>query len=107
MYAIVFHAHQKLDRVAYRHLKHLQPGGYFPTIRQILHFEGNNGPDAPKLKKQGQGDQPWHFVDPLNLADVELHHLLEAHYQALVTALRAHDSIRSGFEAAWLAHALV
>jgi len=107
MYAIVFHAHQKINRVAYRHLRRLQSDSYFPGIRQILHFEGQNGPDATKLKKPGQGEQPWHFVDPLNLDDVELHHLIDGHYQALVTALRARDEIRSAFEAAWLAHALV
>ena len=107
MYAIVFHAHQKINRVAYRHLKHLHPDGYFPSIRQILHFEGRNGPDATKLKKPGPGEQPWHFVDPFNLDDVELHQLIDGHYQALVIALRAHDGIRSAFEAAWLAHALV
>ncbi len=107
MYAIVFHAHQKINRVAYRHLKRLQPDGYFPGIRQILHFEGRNGPDATKLKKPGPGEQPWHFVDPLNLDDVELHHLIDGHYQALVIALKARDEIRSAFEAAWLAHSLV
>jgi hypothetical protein len=107
MYAIVFHAHQKINRVAYRHLRRLQPTSYFPGIRQILHFEGQNGPDAPKLKKPGQGEQPWHFVDPLNIDDVELHHLIDGHYQALVIALKSRDEIRSAFEAAWLAHALV
>ena len=107
MYAIIFHAHQKINRVAYRHLKHLQPAAYFPNIRQILQFEGRHGPDASQLKKPGLSEQPWHFVDPLNLEDVDLHGLIDGHYHALVTALRARDEIRSAFEAAWLAHALV
>lgn len=108
MYAIVFHAHQKLDRVAYRHLRQiLPPGQFFPTIRQILHFEGGHGPDATKLKRHKPGEQPWHFVNPFDLADTELHEQIALHYQGLVLALRQHDDVRSAFEAAWMAHALV
>jgi hypothetical protein len=108
MYAIFLHAHQKLDRAAYRHLRGaLPPDSFFPIIRQILHFEGNHGPDASKLKRQIRADQPWHFVDPFNVSDVDLHGQLQQHYDRLVAALAQRDDIRAAFEAAWLAHALV
>lgn len=108
MYALFFHAHQKLDRVAYRHLQTLMPkGGYFPKLSTVLHFEGPNGPDAPKLKKHEHIEQPWHFVDPMDITDTLLHTLIDGHFEQLVIALKAKDEVRSGFEAAWLAHALV
>jgi hypothetical protein len=108
MYAIVFHAHQKLDRVAHRHLKRLlPPGGFFPGIRQILHFEASRGPDSAVVKRQQTFEQPWHFVDPYATKETELHRYLRQHYKGLVTALRKRDDVRAGFEAAWLAHALV
>jgi hypothetical protein len=107
LYAIVFHAHQKINRTARRHLqKLLGPGQFFPGARSIMHFEGKNGPDAAKLKKQHQ-DQPWHFVDPFNEDDDELNQLIGQHYNELVTALKQQDLVRSSFEASWLAHAIV
>ena len=108
VYALFFHAHQKLDRVAYRHLQTLLPDGdFFPKISTVLHFEGPNGPDAPKLKKHQHIEQPWHFIDPLDVTDTILHGLIDDHFWQLVAALKAQDEVRSGFEAAWLAHALV
>lgn len=108
MYALIFHAHQKLDRVAYRHLQTLLPNkDFFPKLSTILHFEGPNGPDAPKLKKHEHVEQPWHFIDPLDLTDTILHELINDHFDQLVKALRIKDEVRAGFEAAWLAHALV
>lgn len=108
MYALIFHAHQKLDRVAYRHLKTLlPPDSFFPQLATVLHFEGPNGPDAPKLKKHEHVEQPWHFIDPLDITDTLLHGLIDGHFQQLVIALRIKDEVRAGFEAAWLAHALV
>lgn len=109
MYAIVFHAHQKLDRVAYRHLRQLvgTPDA-FPSLKQILHFEGKRGPDASKLKNNPSGgEQPWHFVDPFNEDDVHLSKTISQHYKELVVALKSDNKTRSSFEAAWLAHALV
>ena len=107
MYAIIFHAHQKLDRVAYRHLKSLLPADvFFPPIRQLLHFEAGQGPDNTKLK-QLHGQQPWHFVNPFDPKDTDLHDQIREHYDRLVRALRQQDDVRSAFEAAWLAHALV
>lgn len=108
MYSIVFHAHQKLDRIANRHLKQLLPAGsQFPHIRQVLHFEAGHGPDSAKMKRLKNGGQPWHFVDPLDTTDTELHQQIEHHYANLVQALKRKDEVRAAFEAAWLAHALV
>jgi hypothetical protein len=102
----VLGAHQKIDRVARRNLERMLPGCNFPSIRQIMHFEGHNGPDAIKRKSPAQ-DEPWHYFQPFDLDDVQLLQLIESHYKRLVLALRKDDSVRAAFEAAWLAHAVV
>jgi hypothetical protein len=107
MYSIIFHAHQKLDKAAYKHLANLLPADHpFPTVKQVLNFEGPRGPDGAKLKRLKSG-QPWHFVDPLDANDTDLHGQIHGHYQGLVNALGQNDDVRAAFEAAWLAHALV
>jgi hypothetical protein len=107
MYAVFFHAHQKIDRVARQHLSTLDVADQrFPGIREILHFEGQNGPDSTKLKKLGT-DQPWHFINPFNEHDVEILQVISEHYRGLVAALKSRNEQRAAFEAAWLAHALV
>lgn len=108
MYAFVLHAHQKIDRVALRHLQALagkRTARAFPSIKEVLHFEGANGPDAPKFKKHGE--QPWHFVDPFDRTDTALGQTIQNHYNALVRALKNKDRPSASFEAAWLAHAIV
>src|SRR5487761_1152430 len=107
MYALVFHAHQKLDKIAYRHLKQLSPNCYFPSLKQIVYFDGPNGPDSAKLKRPGLSEQPWHFIDPHDDTDHRLEIQIERHYCQLVKNLKNKDEVRSAFEAAWLAHALV
>lgn len=108
MYAYILHAHQKIDRTAHRHLQVLGvKRGSFPTVKQILHFEGPNGPDGTKLKKKTNVEQPWHFIDPFDVDDNQLMEQIEDHYNALAKALKKQDMIRAAFEAAWLAHALV
>ncbi len=109
MYAVILHAHQKIDRVAHKHLQQLLRSDevFFPSVRRILHFEGKNGPDGSKLKKEHESEQPWHFIDPFNIADTELRVQIEHHYNELVTSLKQKDEVRSAFEASWLAHALV
>lgn len=106
MHAIIFHAHQKLDRVARRHLRELAPHSFFPGIRQVLQFEGRQGPDDAKLKHR-HGEQPWHFINPHDVNDTQLYHQVQHHYDELVMALRAQDDVRAAWQAAWLAHALV
>ncbi len=100
-------AHQKIDRVARRHLTSRVPESVtFPTIRQILHFEGKNGPDGIKSKSPGK-DEPWHFIDPTDPTDTQLIEVIEQHLTNLVTSLADDEIERASFEAAWMAHAIV
>jgi len=99
--------HQKIDRLSRRQLNRVAPGSeHFPTIKQILQFEGLNGPDGIKRKSPGH-NEPWHYVDPFDANDTQLNDILIDHHKKLVAALKKADMIRAGFEAAWLAHALV
>lgn len=101
-------AHQKFDRVARRHLKRLldEDDAFFPSIREILQFEGKNGPDGIKRKSPAQ-NEPWHYINPFDDTDGDLYTIIRLHYKELVSALRQHDSTKAAFEAAWLAHAIV
>ncbi|MEO6513804.1 MAG: hypothetical protein ABIR37_03885 [Candidatus Saccharimonadales bacterium] len=98
--------HQKIDRIARKHLEQLAPACSFPAIKQILHFEGGNGPDAIKRKSPAV-DEPWHYFQPFDENDTQILELIQHHYDSLIIALRNDDSVRAGFESAWLAHALV
>lgn len=100
-------AHQKIDRLAEKQLcQLLNTDKQFPKIRQILHFEGNNGPDAIKRKSPAK-DEPWHYFQPFDSSDTELLDIIESHYHRLVMSLKQRDEVRASFEAAWLAHAIV
>lgn len=101
-------AHQKIDRVARRHLALLleDANDKFPDIKSILKFEGKNGPDGIKSKSPAQ-DEPWHYLNPFNLDDNQIVELIQTHHRNLVQALKDKNHERSSFEAAWLAHALV
>lgn len=100
-------AHQKIDRVARIHLKKILPNNvHFPIIRDILHFEGNNGPDGIKRKSPAK-DEPWHYYDPANGADKGLITIIEDHVYNLTIALSEDNYERASFESAWLAHAIV
>lgn len=99
--------HQRIDRVAKRHLTHhIGREPFFPSIKTILHFEGRNGPDGVKSKSPSQ-DEPWHYIRPgAGLTD-PLVTLITDHMHNLADALKNKDEVRSAFEAAWLAHAIV
>jgi len=100
-------AHQKIDRVARRHVAPSIPSSVaFPTIRQILKFEGKNGPDGIKRKSPSR-DEPWHYIDPTDHEDTALLDIIDDHVANLIAALAGDDEIRAAFEAAWLAHAIV
>jgi hypothetical protein len=100
-------AHQKIDRVARKHLeKLLSDNDVFPDSAKILHFEGKNGPDAIKRKSPAK-DEPWHYYNPHDDQDTLLPDLIAEHYQLLVKWLKENNRERVAFEAAWLAHALV
>lgn len=103
--------HQKIDRAARLILREIMPKDsahdldkIFPKIKEILKFEGKNGPDGIKMKSPGK-DEPWHFVDPEGdlspMMDYVKNHLFN-----LSEALKAEDFVRASFEAAWLAHAV-
>lgn len=100
-------AHQRIDRIARRHLKKVLPTkAYFPPVRDILKFEGRDGPDGIKRKSPGK-DEPWHFIDPTNHSDTKLLDMIDDHMVNLERALSKRDTTRASFEAAWLAHAIV
>jgi hypothetical protein len=105
MYSFVLRAHQKIDKVAYRHLSDITDCQKYFTFKEVIHFEGRRGPDSPKLKRGG-GQPPWHFYDPDGEND-EYFRVVKSHYDSLVKEIKLGDHDRSGFEAAWLAHALV
>lgn len=99
--------HQKIDRVAYRHIKPLvEKRVNFPTSQQILHFEGLNGPDGIKRKSPAR-DEPWHYIDPANPDDHLLLDMINDHISNMATALKTDNQERVAFEAAWMAHAIV
>jgi hypothetical protein len=103
----VIGVHQKIDRVAKRHLiHHIGRTPFFPTIKTILHFEGKNGPDGIKSKSPSI-DEPWHFINPEAGASDPLVTLITDHMYNLAEALKIKDEVRAGFEAAWLSHAIV
>lgn len=99
-------AHQKIDRLARRHLEQLLPHTNFPSAKSVMYFEGDNGPDGIKRKSPGK-DEPWHFIQPFDTNDTKLISAIEDHYRKLVSALQKDDQVRAAFEAAWLSHAIV
>lgn len=103
----IFGAHQKIDRVARRHLRELLgTSSPFPGIREIMHFEGKNGPDGVK-KKSPAVNEPWHYFDPFDEKDEGLLEIIKLHYDELVHQLKNSNLERAAFEAAWLSHAIV
>ena len=100
-------AHQRIDRIAKKHLiHHVGRSIFFPSIKTILHFEGKNGPDGIKAKSPTV-DEPWHFINPAAAETDPLLDTIRDHMYNLSVALRAQDEQRAGFEAAWLSHAVV
>lgn len=101
----VLGVHQKINKVAYR-LATDYGQDFFPTRKDILHFEGKNGPDGIKRKNPG-ADEPWHFIDPENPREDGLLDQIKHHERSLREALKAKDEQKAAFEAAWLSHAIV
>lgn len=101
-------AHQKVDRTARRFLRLLtnENSPKFPESRDIIHFEGKNGPDGIKSKSPAR-DEPWHFYDPFDPEDTKLIDIMKDHYEELVWQLKKGSPERASFDAAWLAHAIV
>ncbi len=99
-------AHQKFDRIARSALEKVLPGTAFPKIKEILHFEGKNGPDGIKRKSPAK-DEPWHYYNPSDPDDIALIEMIEHHIANLIIALKKANREKAAFEAAWLAHAIV
>lgn len=98
--------HQRIDRLARRSLTRRLPEGVnFPVIKDILHFEGLNGPDGIK-RKSPSVDEPWHHINPDDPNDKGLISLINDHIHNLSVALTDDNMARASFEAAWLAHAV-
>ena len=98
--------HQKIDRVARMHIQPLLPAHTdFPSSKEILHFEGKNGPDGVKNKSPAV-DEPWHYINPEDPTDVALLDMIDEHIANLATALKEGNRQRAAFEAAWMAHAI-
>ena len=99
--------HQKIDRIARDKItKYLPDSVDFPDAKEILHFEGKNGPDGIKRKSPAV-DEPWHFYDPFDEDDTQLLVLIERHYNELVKQLKKGTPEKAAFDTAWLAHAIV
>ncbi len=99
-------AHQKIDRIARVALEDALPDTSFPSIKDILYFEGKNGPDGIKRKSPAK-DEPWHYFDPMDDSDTSLIDMIQRHHENLVKALRRGSTEKAAFEAAWMAHAIV
>ncbi|HEX7259795.1 MAG TPA: hypothetical protein VF272_02585 [Candidatus Saccharimonadia bacterium] len=94
--------HQRFNAASYRMIAPYFAEGTFPTLKQLMHFEGMNGPDGLKVKSPGHHD-PGHLYNPETGAG-DIPRLITDHYRNLVSALRSKDLVRAGFDAAWLAH---
>lgn len=98
--------HQRIDRVAKRHLASYIPADVtFPTIQQIIHFEGLHGPDGIKRKSPAR-DEPWHYINPEDPNDVALLDMIDEHIENMARVLAEENLERAAFEAAWMAHAI-
>jgi hypothetical protein len=99
--------HQRIDRIARQQLGALLSDTQtFPAAKDILHFEGNNGPDGVK-RKSPSVDEPWHYIDPKKPLDASLVDMIHDHRINLSKALKQNNQQRAAFEAAWLSHAVV
>ncbi len=96
--------HQKFNASAYRLIVPLLRNETFPSLVQIQHFEGINGPDGLKLKSPGE-NEPKHMYDPKRQTGEVLDHISN-HYSHLVDALKEGDMVRAAFDASWLAHTI-
>lgn len=95
--------HQKIDRIARRQFGgFLERNYFFPSTKELLHFEGMRGPDGLKRKSPGV-DDPMHFIEPENDDGVLVGMMMDHQYNLRV-ALKQGNEVRAAFEAAWLAH---
>jgi hypothetical protein len=84
---------------------HLPSKVTLPSTRQIIHFEGKNGPDG-LAGKHGAIDAPNDFINPKNLNSPLLRDIKNYIHNAHV-ALKRKDEVRLSFELAWLSHIVI
>lgn len=66
--------HQQLDHEARRFLTNILPHGvFFPSSKEIIHFEGSRGPDGLK-RKSPNNDEPSHMMI---LASEQIHEIIK------------------------------
>ncbi len=107
MYSRLISTHQKIDKLAYAILKEYCGNTSVLNLKDILHYEGSKGPDAPRLYAT-ESSTPWHYYDPSGtVPQLPFLDILKDHYTELIKQLKLRDVHQSCFEAAWLAHALV
>ncbi len=109
--------HQQLDQAARKILSGVLPRGkFFPSAKDIIHFEGTRGPDGLKRKSPGV-DDPSHMLSPDDpssspssagghetLDERSVLTMIFDHRWNLVKALKDKNQVRAAFEAAWMAH---
>lgn len=99
--------HQRLIRAARRAITpHVKSGIIFPPAKQIIHFEGKNGPDG-LASKHSIDDQPHDFINPNDPKDRALIAEVKDHIHNLHAALKKNNPVRANFEAAWLSHIVI
>ncbi len=99
--------HQRLDKIARKLVVgHLPKKIHFPTAKEIIHFEGMNGPDGLASKKADTADEPWQFILP-DFSDTRLLNHVADHIYNLNEASKKQDKVRMSFELAWMAHMIV
>jgi hypothetical protein len=98
--------HQRICRAA-RHevTKYLPAGKFLPSSKQIVHFEGHNGPDG-LAGKHSTGDFPTEFIDPAD-PNPPLYDEILNRIHNLRRAAKQHNEVRMAFEMAWLEHVVV
>lgn len=114
--------HQKLAQAARISLgQELPRGKFFPSSKEIIHFEGSRGPDGLKRKSPGEDEPSYMLTDEdyekylspasesghENLDERSVITMIMDHRWNLVQALKKSDKVRAAFEAAWMEHAIV
>jgi hypothetical protein len=98
--------HQRLVRAARRIVpRYVSARTQLPSAKQIVHFEGKNGPDGLAGKHNIQ-DFPMEMLNPTHQRHELIEHL-NHHLRALGRAHRHHDEVRVAFELAWSEHLIV
>ena len=99
--------HQRLIRAARRAtVPFLPTNTTFPPAKQIIHFEGKNGPDG-LASKHSVGDEPTEFINPKDPTDRKLLAEIKNRIYNLHIAIKKKNHIRANFEAAWLSHIII